>query len=193
MVASSRAQVVARRSCRVGSHCSTHSCRRISPRRGSRQVPPASATSISALRCSAYQSHLGFAVLLSAPAAIAHPVSDDDSKATRTVTPLNATPLNVSHTPIPVQVDGGQLAPPARPRRWNSDSERGGRHGSPSGPDHDDASRRGCQPAPRASSRDRQSRSVAPSAIWPLTCSLLIRGIALRELSAAVWYGCRPP
>jgi hypothetical protein len=53
MVVSSRARVVARRSCRVGSHCSTHSDRRMSPRRGSRQIPPANATSISALRRSA--------------------------------------------------------------------------------------------------------------------------------------------
>jgi hypothetical protein len=50
------------------------------------------------------ESHLGFAVLLSALIAIAHSVSGDDSKVARTVTPLNATPLNVRRTPIPVGI-----------------------------------------------------------------------------------------
>ena len=49
-----------------------------------------------------YQSHLGFAVLPSALVAIAHSVSGEDSKAARAVTPLNATPLDVGHMPIPV-------------------------------------------------------------------------------------------
>jgi hypothetical protein len=48
-----------------------------------------------------YQSHLGFAVLLPAFVAIAHPVAGDDSKAARTVTPLNATPLDVGHPLFP--------------------------------------------------------------------------------------------
>jgi hypothetical protein len=51
-----------------------------------------------------HQTHRGFAVLLSALVAIAHPVSGDDSKAARAVTPLNGTPLNGSHTPIPVGI-----------------------------------------------------------------------------------------
>jgi hypothetical protein len=140
-----------------------------------------------------YNSRLCFAVLLSALVAVAHPVSGDDSKAARTVAPLNATPLDVSHMPIPVGVDGGQPAPPARPRRWSGNSERGGRHGSPLVLHHDDASPRGCRPAPRASWRDRRSSSVAPQQSDSKPAPFWLGEIAIRELCAAVWYGCRPP
>jgi hypothetical protein len=60
-----------------------------------------------------------------------HGVAGDDSNTTRGVRPTNATSLDVGHRSIPVQTDGGQPAPPARPRRWSGDSERGGRRGSP--------------------------------------------------------------
>ena len=64
IVVSSRAQVVARRSCRVGSHCSTHSCRRISPRRGSCQVPSGQRNfDFGLTTLGVDESHLGFAML----------------------------------------------------------------------------------------------------------------------------------
>jgi len=62
---------------------------------------------------------------------LAEPISGDDSKAARAVTPLNAPPLDVGHASIPVGIDGGRPAPRARPRRWSGDSERDGRRGSP--------------------------------------------------------------
>ena len=48
-----------------------------------------------------YQTHLGFAVLLSALVPIAHSVSGNDSKAARAVPPQNATSLDVGHALLP--------------------------------------------------------------------------------------------
>ena len=131
MVVSRRAQVVARRSCRVGSHCTTHrsdaSLLDVGHARSLQPTRPQSRPSTLGID----QSHLGFAVLPSALVAIAHSVPGDDSRAARAVSPANATSLDVGHLPHPVRTDGCRLVPPAWPRRWSGDSERGGRRGTP--------------------------------------------------------------
>ena len=82
--------------------------------------------------------------------------------------------------PTPVVMDGAQPDPPARPRRWSGDSERGGRRGTP-----------GPSPRCRQPSRvsigtpsiiDKSAIVISRSSVTSfIACSVLVQGIGLRE------------